>query len=331
MNKKIDSAKKVSKALNLNDNPKNLEQPSYNGLELLNMEVKEIPKLLDPFLQTVGLASLVGTSDSGKSTFLRQLSMAIAFKSKKFLSFPLNINTGNVIYVSTEDDPISISASIGKQFDGIKNGDKKTNKNLLKNIEFIFDTYKLVENLEHRLKKRKYDLIVIDAFADVFTKEINANTQVRQFLNYYDKLAKKYSTLIIFLHHIGKKTTRHDPSKNSIIGSQAFEAKMRVVMELRPNPNSKNLMDLWILKGNFLSHKYKEKSYVLKFDENLLFSNTGNRGSTQSSKVNNPEIIKKVMELHKKKLSVRAIATSLKDTPNAISKTGVNTIIKTNS
>lgn len=45
---------------------------TFNALELYNLEIDTVPKLLDPFFQKVGLAALVGTSDSGKSTFLRQ-------------------------------------------------------------------------------------------------------------------------------------------------------------------------------------------------------------------------------------------------------------------
>ena len=171
-------------------------------------------------------------------------------------------------------------------------------------------------------------MIVIDAFADIFTREINANTQVRQFLNEYDKIAKKYSTLIVFIHHIGKRTISYDPSKNSIIGSQAFEAKMRVVLELRPNPNSKDLKDLWILKGNFLSADYKTKSYILKFDKDLIFTNTDTRGNAQTSKAKDPEIIKKVMALYKNKLSLRQTESKLKGTKYAIGKSGIALIIK---
>lgn len=328
MTKKIDPASKILEGLK--EETYEFDQQSYNALDLFNLKIKSVPKLLDPLLQTVGLAALVGTSDSGKSTILRQLCIAIALRQETFLNFKLNTNTGKALYVSTEDDPTSIAASIRTQIEAIEKADNKLDKDLLKNIEFIFDTDQLLDDLDKGLQKNKCDLIVIDAFADVFTKELNANTQVRQFLNDYDKIAKKHQTLIIFLHHIGKKTMNYDPSKNSIIGSQAFEAKMRVVLELRPSLNSKEEKDLWILKGNFLSQDYKEKSYILKFGEDLLFSNTGNKGSKQTSKVNNPEITKKVLELSNKKLSTREIENKLRGTEYAIGKSGIALIIKAN-
>ena len=61
-----------------------------SAFDLFNKNIEVIPSLLEPFLQKTGLASLVGASDSGKSTFLRQLSVSIAMNLKTFLGFPLN-------------------------------------------------------------------------------------------------------------------------------------------------------------------------------------------------------------------------------------------------
>jgi len=303
---------------------------SLNALQLYNLKIDTIPKLLDPFLQQIGLASLVGSSDTGKSTFLRQLSLAIALKLDSFLTFPLNTVSNKVIYVSTEDDASSVSFAIRKQFTAFQLAHQNLDLDLLKNIEYIFDTTNLLNQLTTRLEKQQYDLIVIDAFTDVFTKELNANTQVRQFLNDFDKLAKKHNCLILFLHHIGKKTMRYDPSKNSIIGTQAFEAKMRVVLELRSNFINSTLKELWVLKANFLNSQYKINSYILDFGKDLMFANTGERGLTQNSKKNDPEVIKKVMEMHRTKLSYRDIALKLSKTKYALSKSVVGEIVKAN-
>lgn len=48
------------------------------GEMLLSRNVQEIPSLLDPLLPKAGLACLAGSSDTGKSAFLRQFSMCVA-------------------------------------------------------------------------------------------------------------------------------------------------------------------------------------------------------------------------------------------------------------
>ena len=299
-----------------------------SAFDLYDLETEAIPKLLHPFLQKVGLASLVGTSDSGKSTFLRQLSLAIVLKQDTFLGFKLDGTTHKVVYVSTEDDANAVSYAIRKQVNQFYYENEDLDKSLLKNLEFL-ETENLLSNLKYKLDNDPVDLIVIDAFTDVFTKELNSNIQVRQFLNEFDKLAKSYGCLILFLPHIGKSTMRSAPSKDSIIGSQAFEAKMRVVLEIRPHKYNTNFKDLWVLKANFLDAKLKSKSSVLVMDENLIFNNTGEKSDkNQIAKTNNPLLTNKVLSLSKEGHSVRKIEEMLKDTELKISKSAVAEIVK---
>ena len=219
-----------------------------------------------------------------------------------------------------------------KQIKELKKIEPDLDINNLENLEFIFEYDNLLKTLTGKLDENPVDLIIIDAFTDVFSKEINANTQVRTFLNLYSSLAHKHNCLILFLHHIGKRTQTKTPSKDNIIGSQAFEAKMRVVMELRPNTHKPNLIDLWVLKSNFLEAKYKQKSYVLELNENMFFKNTGLRSTKSSeSKINNPELIKKVLALNEKAYSLRKIESELRGTEFEIGKSTVDTIIKNNS
>ncbi|GIZ07908.1 hypothetical protein FUMI01_06350 [Flavobacterium sp. UMI-01] len=300
-----------------------------SAFDLYDLETEAIPKLLHPFLQKVGLASLVGTSDSGKSTFLRQLSLAIVFKQETFLGFKIDGTTHKVLYVSTEDDANAVSYAIRKQVNQLYYENDSLEKSLLKNLEFLFETENLLSELKYKLENDPVDLIVIDAFTDVFTKELNSNIQVRQFLNEYDKLAKSYGCLILFLHHIGKSTMRNTPSKDSIIGSQAFEAKMRVVLEIRPHKYNTNFKDLWVLKANFLEAKLKAKSSVLAMDENLIFYNTGEKSEKNYiAKTNNTQLIEKVLALYREGHSFRKIEEMLKDTEFKISKSAVAEIIK---
>ena len=67
-----------------------------------------------PIFPKVGLASLVGSSDTGKSTFLRQLALSLALGLDNFVGYKLFPTSRNVIFISTEDDPASTSVSIKK-------------------------------------------------------------------------------------------------------------------------------------------------------------------------------------------------------------------------
>lgn len=240
----------------------------YTATELLNMKQDEIPFLWKPFLIQQGLGTLVGSSDVGKSSFLRQLAISIALKKADFLGHELNVRYGRVIYFSTEDNQVSVNALLKKQID------KSINPNDLKGLCFIFNADNPLRIIEEQLKAEKTDLVIIDAYSDIFQGSTNDIGHVRRFLNDYEKLAYNYDCAIIFLHHTGKRTELGNASKNNIIGSQGFEAKMRVVMDLRKQESNPNRF-LQITKGNYLPESKKNRAMELLFNDKQEFEFTG--------------------------------------------------------
>ena len=241
--------------------------------ELLELNIKEIPMLVEGLIQQTGLVGLIGSSDVAKSTFLRQLSISIARNDDEFLGFPLNTRTNKVIYVSTEDVMQDIAYLIRRQL-----GDPKEVDDCYENLTFITDTFNLEKNLENLLKTQKPDCVIIDCFTDIFIGDMNMASSIRPFLNSFKELSQKYKSLFIMLNHVGKGKENRAPSKNNSLGSQSFEAKLRMVAELRRDNNEDSIRHFCIVKGNYLSDKDKSKSYILNFDDKRLwFTNSGKR------------------------------------------------------
>jgi hypothetical protein len=252
--------------------PDPFDQEFYTGEELLIRSINQLPTLVDPILPKVGLVALGGSSDVGKSTFLRHLAINISSGKEKFLEFPINAKHNRVIYVSTEDDDSALAYLLDLQ-------NKALNMPSLsyKKLIFIFDSTNLLEKLEKRLKATPADLVIIDTFLDLYPGEMNQANKIRSFLHNFAILAKKYQCLVMMLHHTGKRTEELPPSKNNLLGSQGFEAKMRLVLELRLDRDNPELRHLCVVKANYLSKEYKNSSYALRFDSNMLFENTGLR------------------------------------------------------
>jgi hypothetical protein len=125
----------------------------YSGTELLKMEIMEIPKLWEPFFPARGLAGLTGSSDCGKSMFLRQLAIAVSINDSEFLGFPLHLKHQRALYICTEDDYEGIAALLQKQRGNLE-------ENRLSNLHFLFDTSDLFGKLSRFLEKNRVDLIV---------------------------------------------------------------------------------------------------------------------------------------------------------------------------
>lgn len=239
--------------------------------ELLNKDVESIPKLIDPIFQKTGLVAVGGSSDVGKSTLLRQLAIAIATGQETFLGFKLHPEHGKAIYVSTEDDEFAISYLLNQYNKFAKYPPKDYS-----NLRYIFVVNDLIKEIDRQLTEDPADVVIIDAFTDLYSGKLNEANKVRTFLNEFSQLAVKHQTLFIFLHHTGKRTDNELPSKHNLLGSQAFEAKMRCVIELREDKQDTTKRHLCIVKGNYLPKELKTESYVLIF-ENLIFSATNDR------------------------------------------------------
>jgi hypothetical protein len=101
-----------------------------------------------------------------------------------------------------------------------------------------------------------------------------------------------------------------------VLGSMAIESKARILLELRKDRFDDSLRHLIPLKGNYLPAEVKQTSVVLKFDENMLFSNTsktvmieelaGSRGVNVSA-----EMKERAAELKQQGESARKIAATL--------------------
>lgn len=248
------------------------EQYVYTADQLLDHDIKEVPMLLEPIFPQDGVIALAGSSDTGKSAFLRQFACAVVLGNSDFLGFRLNSRYQKALYISTEDGISATSALLRRQKSvNCVNGDYKK-------LRFIFETTSILSKIEEQLQKEPVDCVIVDAFADIYEGDINAVNKVRYFLQGFADLAHRYGCLIIFLHHTGKRTESLVPSKDNLIGSQGFEGKMRMVAELRRDPNNSQIRHLCVVKGNYIPQDNKERSFALHFDgETMTFQFTGHR------------------------------------------------------
>ena len=307
----------------------NKEEPEkdiWNAKELIERKITKLPTLVDPIFPRCGSIALAGGSDLGKSTFLRQFALSVAIGDTSFLGWDLKTQHQRAIYVSTEDDKDQITISL-KTFNEHRN--LKSEK--FEGVDFVFAIENLVTTLRNRITINKIDVLIIDAFLDVFPGVMNDGGQVRRFITVYDQLAKEFGFLVIFNHHAGKRTQMFAPSKDNLLGSQSFEARMRLVIEMRPDFIDDNKLHLCIVKGNYLPPEYKKESFVIEANENRYFSNTGEREVFEHLRetVKEKQDLKKLCgDLKEEGKTVREIEVDLRSQGYKISKSTVNRYLK---
>lgn len=236
---------------------------------LLDMNIQGVPMLWGNFLPKRGLAGLTGSSDCGKSTFLRSLAIAIAQGKNSFLGYPLDVTHSAAYYLSTEDEHESISAWLNRHVvDKRKTG-------YLQNFVFLCDPADVVKTLDAKLAEKQADIAIIDTWADTFHGSLNNPIHVRESLSPLQELARKYNCLIMLMHHTVKSADRDSPDKAKLNGSGAIEQKLRSLLELRRGDTAERRY-LTVLKNNYMPDQAKELSIELNFDETTLgFESTG--------------------------------------------------------
>jgi RecA-family ATPase len=302
--------------MNLGDR---LEKIFIPADKLFSQESKEEKFLIDKIIPIASLTGLVGESDTGKSSFLRQLAISIVYGDDDFLGFKINSGCKNVLYISTEDGSIATSDWLKKHL-----GQDLPNNDLLSRLRFIYSTERIVSNLKEVVMTNCIDLIIVDSYADIFEGNMNQSNEVRNFLNQFNNLANEYGTTIIFLHHTNKSAVGK-PNKKFISGSHGFEAKMRSVLYLTKDANDDNLRNLSVVKGNYLSSKEKSECFVLEFNEQLSFKNTGKR--VPLNKLGEESYLELAKELKSSGKSYREIESILSEKGFEVSKSKLQRLI----
>lgn len=237
--------------------------------EIAQRQIPENRFIWGKFLVTNSLNAIVGSSGVGKSNFFRGIGLAFANGDKEYLGLPIYPVHKKVLIISSEDNADSLTA-IYQDFHNIEENDPAYD-----NLYFITDIQNLLNGngpteLESILKELKIDLLLIDAFSDVFNGQSSNDTnQVRKFMTYFNQLGEKYSYTTVFLHHFNKKGHDLDGQRiKSIMGSDGFLQKVRSLVLMTKTRNSETI-ELRLGKANRATNKNLKEVLKIKFKEGM--------------------------------------------------------------
>lgn len=223
--------------------------------------------LLEPLFVKGELNILMGSSDTGKSTFLRNLADAISLRKSTYGGCPLSVKTGKTLIVSMEDGEWAVN----RYYNSFRK--ELVTHEALDNIHFVFDfDQSIMECLRGLVKLHSYDAILIDSYSDVYEgRSANDQAETRSFMKAFSRLAKDTGASVIFLHHLNKAAKDYLVTKNDSLGSGAIEQKSRSVVHMRKVKGyQNNQRALRIVKGNYAPSEAKQNELILNFNEEQL-------------------------------------------------------------
>jgi RecA-family ATPase len=276
------------------------------SLSTILAERSEQHFLIENIIPAGELSAVVGNSEAGKTQFCFQLAATVAAGEKAFLGLPIHTNSNKVLIVATEDSP----SNIKMRFKGLL-ADK--HKKLAPNIDLVTEVEEDPANvIDTLLQEETYGLIIVDTWTDLYTGEMNQNNDVRKFLGSYKRLAARYGCAIVFVHHFGKASAGKAKTKHHILGSQAFEAKMRSVVCLETTEKGKDRR-MFLLKANLINEQKKRASQLLlTLNNNWCFINVEGLHIAKDT-INNDDIKEQIRKLNIMDLSIDKVHVLLKE------------------
>ena len=239
--------------------------------DLLRIESKEEDYIIKDILPANGISGITGSSDTGKSLLLLQLAVCYLL-NKPFLN--VAVNGGKQVLICSYED---VQNSLNKRMANLTKNLSQQEIELLKN-NLHFQTYadnnlEVIE--EHLNANPETGLIVIDPFSELMSgRDLNSAGEVREVMKTMHNICLQRNLAIIIIHHNTKASDKEAGlGKGNSSGSQAIEAKTRVLFELKVENNRQRT--LAIIKGNDIpiSMKYPESRTILEFenDNSLWF------------------------------------------------------------
>lgn len=295
----------------------------YKGSDIFSKPKPRTHWLMDKRIPYGSLSALVGESGTGKSTFLSQLAISVIKGDRTFLGYNLSTRSKKVLYVSTEDGLAFTHERLSKQLgysedmfnsDGILIDQDP----FLSKIWFLFDNKDVIKSITQLLDSESIDLVIVDAYSDVFDEDMNHANKVRQFLTEYGKLADQYGCAILFMHHFGKGI--RTKAKHKILGSAGFEQKMRSILSLDRKEDQSFLKTI---KNNYLSHDEGNSADHLLLGDDLLFTKIGSfdSGAERAPKRTKLDIL--LEDHHEVLIEVQNGNLSYKDAIDLLNEQGI--------
>jgi len=239
----------------------------YSASELLStFDGKETDFLWNNLIPRIGTGLLVGQPDLGKSQLAKELAITIVKGSSEYLGMTLKPIHNHVLYVFTEDQEEGVSSSLHKQL--VKHSDLDKSK---LSLAFLQDESigELIKKLDAFCTSTPVDLVVIDAFGDIFSgSDSNNNIQMRRDIKAFDDIVRKHKISVLFVHHVNKSGYNKNPSQELIQGGSGLTQKVRFALFLSRNDEGQKYLN--VTKGNYTSKFYKENRLPIDFDENTL-------------------------------------------------------------
>ncbi|MFC2165616.1 AAA family ATPase [Acidobacteriota bacterium] len=183
--------------------------------ELLSIQIPEIEKLVDPFVERNGLTLLGGVKGSGKSLFVINLGLYYSSGKSEFLKSEIN-KPGKVLYIQQEIIKSGLQTRISK----IMMEETFDHQNRFSHITTTGAPLKLTDDkdfdsIRNAIEKREPDLVILDPLSTFNASKENDFLPMSKIVDKLNSLKTEFPIGLILTHHFSSKRNPDDPQAPS--------------------------------------------------------------------------------------------------------------------
>jgi len=297
------------------------------GKELLEMEVKKTPFIVDQIIPERAITAITANSGSGKSLLTLIMSRHIALGAPLFDLYKTKKSKILIIDQEMNEETIvsRYQSIVGLDLD----------------IHFIHDqSFKIDNNadyaeLKNKIIDRDYNVLILDTFNTIHNKIENDSGDMKLVNDLLLKLIRETDVTIIYLHHNRKETNGQAQGKHSSRGSTEIIAKVSSLLMIKSERGEKINDDRSTITTYTLSQeksrapgKFKTIKLKVAYNEEENKTSYSDFKEVDQSSRDDSKIQEVICELLKDNVfSIASILDKLKDRQEEITESRLRKIL----
>ena len=231
--------------------------PAFENLQTaLHHVPPQSPAVIEGVLRRGHKMLLAGPSKAGKSFALIELAVCIASGTPWLSRF--GCQRGKVLYVNLEVDPASCLHRFKDVCQALELPENDISA-MLPNVDvwnlrgYCVNWLHFVDNCCSRVRREKYDVVIIDPFYKLNAGSEHDASQMAQFANGLDRIANVNGASVIYCHHHSKGDQGWKNSMDRASGSGVFARDVDALLDIieleLPPDRQREGVTAWRIEG----------------------------------------------------------------------------------
>ena len=233
----------------------------YTLGELLAMDIKEYPFLVEKLVPEKSIIAITGHPESGKTWFVMYLIYCVVYGQPLLGMY--KAQKANVLFVDEEGGKYEMARRY--KLVGFKND---VIIHTLSQQGIMIDSQEDTDSLIGVIKNKEIGLVVFDPFAAIFSGDENSARDIGNVMRSFERVIVETQATIVFIHHHRKDSKNYsNGTEQSMRGSSAIFGRIDSHIIITKRSESEGEMTMAVIQRKSRKGRGKIKAFTVKMVE----------------------------------------------------------------